>query len=102
MSPIATTVEILQNYDMNYQRAFDQLGTIETPLEIIDEVKNTPELQPELSNQFFHPNIPSRGKENEIEELEMPEVEDMDKKEAKGADLSHQVRDMTPEQRLAS
>lgn len=50
MSPIATTVEILQNYDMNYQRALYQLGTIETPLEIIDEVKNTPELQPELSN----------------------------------------------------
>ncbi len=102
MSPIATTVEILQNYDMNYQRAFDQLGTIETPLEIIDEVKNTPELQPELSNQFFHPNTPSGGQENEIEELEMPEVEDMDKRDAKGVDLSHQVRDMTPEQRLAS
>lgn len=32
----------------------------------------------------------------------MPEVEDMDKRDAKGADLSHKVRDMTPEQRLAS
>jgi len=43
MSPIATTVEILQNNDMDYQRAFDQLGTIETPIEVKDnELVATP------------------------------------------------------------
>jgi hypothetical protein len=43
MSPIATTVEILQNYDMNYQRAFDELGTVETPIEVKEnEVVSTP------------------------------------------------------------
>ena len=42
MSPIATTTEILQNYDINYQRAFDQLGTIETPLDIKEQNEATP------------------------------------------------------------
>lgn len=43
MSPIATTVEILQNNDMNYQRAFDELGTIENPIEVKEqEVVNIP------------------------------------------------------------
>ena len=79
MSPIATTAEILRNKEMDYQRAFDQLGTIETPIDGKDNEGNTPTEQQEkakINNEFFHPEVPVFDNENV--ELSMPQVEEMD------------------------
>ena len=79
MSPIATTAEILRNKEMDYQRAFDQLGTIETPIDVKDNEGNTPTEQQEeaqINNEFFHPEVPVFDNENV--ELSMPQVEEMD------------------------
>jgi len=48
MSPIASTIEIMQTNELVYQRAFDELGTIEKCLDPEIQEQSVKEATPSL------------------------------------------------------